>query len=338
VSSLSRYFWPTLSLLLAALWLWTLLRRREPPTLQSSTPMSTQRSAEAEDALKAAYGLQQNQRGWSSIDLARSLGLPELLADEVSEALLAFGWAEEDARTGMRLTAEGKARAQDLIRAHRLWERYLVDMEGMDLGAVHAVAHCREHDTTTEELERMDSELGHPAWDPHGHIIPASGCRVPPSTGRPLLDQATPGSHLRIVCLDDEPASLLAQLVVLGLKPGVDIQVVERRPDLLRLQVDGDPISLAFAAARHISVVPAPTLPSMLGELPPGSRAQVVEIRGAGKHQRRLLDMGFVPGAAVSVIREAPLGDPVEYGVKGTAVALRRGEANTILVEETGGG
>ena len=60
----------------------------------------------------------------------------------------------------------------------------------------------------------------------------------------------------------------------------------------------------------------------------------MAEVQGGGKHQRRMLDMGFVPGASVSVMRKAPLGDPVEYTVKGTAVALRRREANTILVEE----
>jgi len=59
-----------------------------------------------------------------------------------------------------------------------------------------------------------------------------------------------------------------------------------------------------------------------------------VEVTGEGKHQRRMLDMGFVPGASVDVVRKAPLGDPVEYSVKGTAVALRQREASTILVEE----
>jgi ferrous iron transport protein A len=47
-----------------------------------------------------------------------------------------------------------------------------------------------------------------------------------------------------------------------------------------------------------------------------------------------MLDMGFVPGAEVTVIREAPLGDPIEYRIKGTAVALRRKDADTVLVEE----
>jgi ferrous iron transport protein A len=71
-----------------------------------------------------------------------------------------------------------------------------------------------------------------------------------------------------------------------------------------------------------------------MGEMPVGSQVRVVEIRGIGKHQRRMLDMGFVPGAEVTVIRKAPLGDPIEYRVKGTAVALRQEDAATILVEE----
>jgi len=85
-------------------------------------------------------------------------------------------------------------------------------------------------------------------------------------------------------------------------------------------------------------VVPAPALPVPLGELPVGSRARAVEIGGSGKHQRRMLDMGFVPGAEVTVIRRAPLGDPIEYHIKGTAVALRREDANTVLVEEVRNG
>ena len=46
--------------------------------------------------------------------------------------------------------------------------------------------------------------------------------------------------------------------------------------------------------------------------------------------------MGFVPGAKVTVLRRAPLGDPIEYRIKGTAVAMRRDDANTILVDELG--
>lgn len=337
MSSLLEWFWPVLSFLLAALWLGTLLRRRQPSrSVRRSTPELAGRVPEAEDALKAAHSLQQATDTWDRDELAHSMGLSEALARGVAEALIASGWVAEYAQGGLCLTEAGLARVQELIRAHRLWERYLVDQEGMSLEAVHAEAHRREHETTPEELEQLDAELGHPAWDPHGHIIPAQGCRIPSLPGRSLLEEGMPGRRLRIVCLDDEPAALLAQLVVMGLKPGVDVGVLERAPDFVGLRVDGHVVPLATAAAQHVSVIPSPALPVPLGELPTGSETRVVEIRGGGKHQRRLLDMGFVPGAEVTVIRKAPLGDPVEYRVKGTSVALRREDAGTVLVEEPG--
>ena len=339
ISTLSRWFWPALSFLLAGLWLWTLLRRRRAaPTAPLPAPGSAYRPVEVEDALKAAYALQETRGAWDREQLARSIGRSEAMAEDVAKGLVASGWAEEDVQGSMHLTETGKARARELIRAHRLWERYLVDRERMPLEAVHAEADRREHETTPEELERLDTGLGHPAWDPHGHAIPALGRAVPSPLARPLLEEGTPGSRLRVVCLDDEPAPLLAQLIALGLKPGVDVEVLEREPGLLRLLVGGNVVPLAAAAARHVSVVPAPALPVPLGELPVGSRARAVEIGGSGKHQRRILDMGFVPGAEVTVIRRAPLGDPIEYHIKGTAVALRREDADTVLVDEVRNG
>jgi len=331
------WFWPALVFVLAGLWLWTMLRlRRATSAARSLASGSVHRSVEAEDALKAAYGLQETGRGWGAEELAHSMGLPRAMAEGVAGALVTFGWAEEDAQGNMHLTELGETRARELIRAHRLWERYLADREGMPLEAVHAEAHRREHETSSEEMERLDTELGHPAWDPHGHVIPAPGSPVPSPAVRPLLEEGVQGSRLRIACLDDEPAALLAQLVALGLKPGVDIEVAEQESGLLRLRLDGQIIPLAAAAARHVSVVPTPVLPVPMGELPVGSQARVVEVAGGGKHQRRMLDMGFVPGAEVAVVRKAPLLDPIEYRIKGTAVALRRLDADTILVEELG--
>ncbi len=333
----SYWFWPVLAILLAALWLWTMLRgRRAHSTARSLASGPAYRPVEAEDALKAAHGLQEAGGGWRAEELAQSMGLARAMAEGVAGALVTFGWAEEDAQGNMHLTEAGEARARELVRAHRLWERYLADREGMPLEAVHAEAHRREHETSLEDLEKLDTELGHPAWDPHGHAIPAPGCPVPSLAARPLLEEGSPGNRLRIACLDDEPAALLAQLVALGLKPGVDIEVLEQEPGLLRLRLDENIIPLAATAARHVSVVPAPVLPVPMGELPVGSQARVVEIAGGGKHQRRMLDMGFVPGAEVTVVRKAPLLDPIEYRIKGTAVALRRLDADTILVEELG--
>lgn len=338
MSDFSGWVWPAVSFVLAVLWVATLLwrRSRQPPSASARAERPVKRVA-AEDLLKTAY-THRASTAYQDVDqLAHEAGMSEATAEQGMEALVAFGWAAEDAEGGMQLTERGESRAQELIRAHRLWERYLVDQEGMALEEVHAEAHRREHGMTPEELDRLDAELGHPAWDPHGHAIPAPSMQVPSLPGRPLSEEGDPGSRLRVVCLDDEPADLLAQFVALGLSPGAEITVLEREGGRLLLDVDGSRIPIAPLASRHISVVPAPALPIELGRLPAGSKARVVALKGAGRHQRRMLDMGFVPGATVSVRRVAPLGDPVEYEIKGTAVALRRHEASTILVEEVNG-
>ncbi len=61
-------------------------------------------------------------------------------------------------------------------------------------------------------------------------------------------------------------------------------------------------------------------------------RCRVVGVRASGALRKRLLAMGMVPGADVEAVRAAPLGDPVEYRVKGYALSLRRAEAGLIEV------
>ena len=71
-----------------------------------------------------------------------------------------------------------------------------------------------------------------------------------------------------------------------------------------------------------------------LATLSPGQAAMVVDVEGEGAFRRRLLDMGFIRGALVRVIKHAPLRDPVEYCVGGTHVTLRLQEAGQIIVEQ----
>ena len=71
-----------------------------------------------------------------------------------------------------------------------------------------------------------------------------------------------------------------------------------------------------------------------LAALHPGDAAMVVDVEGEGAFRRRLLDMGFIRGSLVRVIKYAPLNDPVEYCIGGTHVTLRLQEARQILVEQ----
>jgi Fe2+ transport system protein FeoA len=70
-----------------------------------------------------------------------------------------------------------------------------------------------------------------------------------------------------------------------------------------------------------------------LPDLQPGARAVVARVDGDGSLGQRLLDLGFVPETRVTVVRRAPLGDPIEYELRGYRVCLRRSEGARVLVK-----
>jgi ferrous iron transport protein A len=70
-----------------------------------------------------------------------------------------------------------------------------------------------------------------------------------------------------------------------------------------------------------------------LADLRVGQRAIVKDVEGEGRMMVRLLEMGFVPGVEVALVKRAPLGDPLELRLRGYHVSLRRAEAAAIRVE-----
>lgn len=65
---------------------------------------------------------------------------------------------------------------------------------------------------------------------------------------------------------------------------------------------------------------------------PYGARARVVSVAGDGAVALRLMQMGVTPGVLISVVKSAPLGDPIQVRLRGYDLALRRIEAETITV------
>ena len=74
--------------------------------------------------------------------------------------------------------------------------------------------------------------------------------------------------------------------------------------------------------------------PNTLDALPVGRGARVCRLDAAGMQRRRLLDLGFVPGAAVTALQASPWGDPVAYGIRGAVIALRQEDAAAIKIPE----
>lgn len=75
-----------------------------------------------------------------------------------------------------------------------------------------------------------------------------------------------------------------------------------------------------------------------LDELEVGGRAAVRAVAGQGRMSVRLLEMGFVPGVEVALVKRAPLGDPLELRLRGFHVSLRRAEARQIEIDPLASG
>ena len=73
-------------------------------------------------------------------------------------------------------------------------------------------------------------------------------------------------------------------------------------------------------------------IPVPLSRIQVGAFGLISEILSDGIIRRRLLDLGFVPGTKIEVLRKSPIGDPTAYFIRGTIIALREVDAEKILV------
>jgi ferrous iron transport protein A len=85
-------------------------------------------------------------------------------------------------------------------------------------------------------------------------------------------------------------------------------------------------------AIEHIEMAFQDGKPKTLDQLALGQHAEVRAVNGHGPMSVRLLEMGFVPGVEVALIKRAPLGDPLELRLRGYHVSLRRAEARRVEI------
>ncbi len=300
-----------------------------------------------EDALKFLFDREQEGRRASPEALAGTLRLNEAATLALIERLEGLGLASH-ARRDLELTAEGRRAALQIVRAHRLWERYLVDEARMPLEQVHAVAHRREHGMSAAEIDALDASLGHPARDPHGDPIPSAEGDLrwkagENGTAQPLTALAV-GAAGRIVHLEDEPPLAYAQLLAEGLRVGQSLTVLEVRAERI-VVTDGErEIVTAPAIAANVLVqadaeaeaLPPGALP--LSRLSGRTAAEIVALdeRCQGFTRRRFLDLGLTPGTRIAPELANAFGEPRAYRVRGTLIALRNDQAEMIWVREEG--
>ncbi len=158
--------------------------------------------------------------------LARHLGVRAASVTGMLQKLAAQKppFVKYEKHHGAHLTAAGKIRALEVLRHHRLLERFLHDFLDYSWDEVHDEAERLEHFISERLEDRIAAKLGDPETDPHGHPIPARTGALPV---RPevLLSQWACGVPAVISSVSDRDAPALRELTRLGLKPGVPIML-----------------------------------------------------------------------------------------------------------------
>ncbi len=295
-----------------------------------------------EDALRHVHQREVEHRPADAESLAAALGFTTKATLWLVEKMGAQGLLRAGGG-GFTLTAKGQLLALQVVRAHRLFERFLADETAVTLKELHERAGRVDHTLTLEQVDKLDADLGHPRFDPHGDPIPTASGELPAVEGRSLVEWP-PDRPAEIVHIEDEPPEVFAQVVAEGLQPGMVITVVESAPERIVLVSEENEHVLAPVVASNITVRDARRRPAVppsrrLTSLKAGEGVRVLGIDEAcrGLTRRRFLDMGITSGAHIEPVMENPFGEPTAYRVRGTLIALRREQSDMILVEAKGG-
>lgn len=136
------------------------------------------------------------------------------------------GLVEMSPEKRVRLTERGTVLAESVVRRHRLAERMVVDLLGLEMPKAHVEAHRLEHAISPDVEARIKERLGNPTTSPFGRPIPGSGYTAPP--GKPLtLDRGEAGRTYVVERVPEEDQDLLRFLVEHDVVPDHTVTVVE---------------------------------------------------------------------------------------------------------------
>lgn len=261
--------------------------------------------------------------------------------DQVTRLLHDLESAELIEPGSLKLTANGREYALHVLRAHRLYETYLARKTGVSESQWHVQAHIEEHKLSVADVEKLDRDLSYPRFDPHGDPIPTAAGEMPPKRGQPLTDYSV-GWEGRVLHVEDKPPHLYAIIAAASITPGTVLRVVQKNDQELGVFLEGCTFLFPLSVANNITVEPLEESEPFdeklvrLSSLAGDDKAAVVRLSSLcrGLERNRLLDLGLVPGTIVSVDLISPSGSPTAYRVRGASIALRREQAERVLIRK----
>ena len=222
-------------------------------------------SATVEEYLETIYNMSMEDEVVIGARLAEKFGVAPPTVTEMLKRLMRDGYVEMDNKRQVTLTEAGNTAAEAVLRRHRLTERFLVDMLGMQWHQVHEEAHRLEHFISGAVEARVIANLHNPTTCPHGNPIPGSvenARSYLKDRGAIRLSTVEAGETATILLIsevvEDEEA-LILYLHERGLTPGTQLTVLAQQgtgeqAEDFKLEVEGREVSISKASAAKIWV------------------------------------------------------------------------------------
>src|SRR5690242_1922954 len=234
-------------------------------TMKSEEPLS----ATVEEYLETIYNINMEGEVVIGARLAQKFRVAPPTVTEMLKRLVRDGYIEMDAKRQVTLTEEGNEAAEAVLRRHRLTERFLVDMLGMQWHQVHEEACRLEHFISGAVEDRVIASLNYPTTCPHGNPIPGSVANARTylkDQGAVRLSTLTIRDKATILLIsevvEDEEA-LILYLHDKGLTPGTKLTILTKEDDResvhieeenFKLLVEGHEVCISKVVASKIWV------------------------------------------------------------------------------------
>ncbi len=190
-----------------------------------------------------------------AVRVADMLGVSRASAGEMLKRLEAEGLIERGEHKEALLTQKGRARAEHVVRRHRIIERLLTDFMGYTAAEAHVQADLLGDTFTDDMVDRIATQLGNPDRCPHGWPVDVEFEQSENKELAPLADLET-GAQAEIVRLAEHDGDLLHWYYDEGLVPGARVEVRSTQPAAgqLTVAVNGDERAIGEQAAAGLFV------------------------------------------------------------------------------------
>jgi DtxR family Mn-dependent transcriptional regulator len=217
---------------------------------------SDQATVAEEEYLQIIYWLQEAGLPITGANIARAMQVSAPTVHEMIGRLEEDGYVTRAEDKSLSFTNSGREHASQIVRRHRLIERFLTDVFDIPWDQVHEEAEKLEHWMSPVVEERMLRAIGDAKTCPHGHPI-FEGDR---EQGVPLAD-VEEGAAVRVLRFENEAEDLLHYLKDTGLHPGLEGKLDRSADDEILIDSNGTTHTITRSVAETVSVVADPSPP-----------------------------------------------------------------------------